>query len=93
MNITDQQQGPASAGSNGLARIERTFSNLFNLVKAREKRPNQLRQQNKARQTRSEAFKEVQREKWLGVRTITVAEPQPPRPRDLHKRILQDPNQ
>lgn len=66
MNITDQPQGTAPAGPNGLARIERTFSNLFNLAKARAERPDQLRREMEARQTRSEAFKQVQREKWLG---------------------------
>lgn len=90
MNSIDPNRNPAPADSGSLARIERTFANLVNLVRARTDRSDQLKRQARVRQSRSEAFKQMQREKWLGSRS-TGKNAQPPI-KDLHKRILLDPN-
>lgn len=60
-------RGLPSAASHGLNRLERAFQNLADLVKTREAHHHALQQRSAHRQTRAEAFREVQREKWLGI--------------------------
>lgn len=78
----------------GLARIERTFTNLFNLFKARTERRDQLqRQVQEKRLTRGELFRQVQHEKWLGGSRAPQRRQSPAQPpKDLYKRVLLDPN-
>ena len=98
MNITPSHSSTlATRVANPLAigRIERVFGHLAALVQTRGDRraaPNPERQP-RAKPTRDELFRQVQREKWLGKRPTGAAAPAAvARPKDLHRRVLIDPN-
>ena len=99
MNPSARDSSPVAApfaNPPALTRIERTFSNLAALVQARSARRAALlaaSRKNPARLTRSEAFRQVQHEKWLGKRpTAGAGAAASPRPKDLYRRPLQDPH-
>lgn len=97
MNITDRNSTAVTRFANPLAlgRFERTFKNLAALVHARGERRAALVKasgQRPAGLTRSEVFRQMQHEKWLGKSVIQVAAAETARPKDLHRRVLQDPH-
>ena len=96
MNITHRQSTVATRLANPLAHgpIERAFGHLAALMHLRNARriaPNPG-QKPAVRPTRSELFRQMQHEKWLGKTPTTVRMPTAARPKDLHRRPLQDPN-
>lgn len=77
-----------------LGRLERVFGHLAALVQNRGERrakpdptPEPPAQ---TKPSRSELFRQMQREKWLGKRPAGTAAAA--RPKDLHRRVLIDPN-
>ena len=78
-------------GGESLERIERTFDNLAALFQARSARRAQLKARAAAAgPTRNAAFRHTQHEKWLGRGPVVIE--QNARPKDLHRRVLQDPS-
>lgn len=96
MNITHSHSIVATRLANPLAlgSLERAFSHLAALVHLRSERraaPNP-EQQPSAKPTRSELYRQMQREKWLGKPPTAKTVPSAARPKDLYRRPLQDPN-
>ncbi len=101
MNPTDRNSSVASSdfpAPLALGRVERVLTHLAALIHARNLRRTaqaDSRRQGPARVSRSEAFRQVQHEKWLGkppLATPGVAAAASARPKDLHRRVLQDPH-
>lgn len=94
MNQSIEPDRNAMSADGGLARIERTFANLVDLVRARRERSDRLQHQAQqtARPSRSEIFKQVQHDKWIGNGARHGAAPSGVPPKDLYKRVLLDPN-
>ena len=101
MNPTDRNSGLASTdlpATLALGRIERALTSLAAMIHARNLRraaEAASSHHGPAHMSRSEAFRQVQHEKWLGkppIATPGVAGAASARPKDLHRRVLQDPN-
>ena len=96
MNIAHRPRILATRVANPLAHgpLERAFghlSALMHLRGARRAAPNPG-QQPSVKPTRSELFRQVQHEKWLGKTPTSVMLLSAARPKDLHRRPLQDPH-
>ncbi len=94
MNITHSQCTVANCLANSLTlgRLERAFGHLAALVQTRSERraAPTTEQPTEVKLSRSELFRQVQREKWLGKRPTGAATAA--RPKDLNRRVLIDPN-
>lgn len=75
--------------------LERAFGQFAALLHTRSTRraaPNRELQLSAAKPTRSQLFREMQHEKWLGKPCIRVMTPPAARPKDLYRRPLQNPH-
>ncbi len=75
--------------------FERALGQLAALMPDRSTRrvaPNPEHRPSAAKPTRSELFRAMQHEKWLGKPCTHVMTPVPARPKDLHRRPLQNPH-